>query len=717
MAQRYQRLARQLVELGNQCTFRTVRAPSCKELSEDHVHLLGDAVKGYLFRNHIPFPKAHKETSATVYARLKALSPSTAQQCAIKSDDVTALRLRLYYGGDRPPESPASYICMSYRWPEEYRKLRRSTTTDAKVGLPTSPFLFQAVLEERQTPEEGLWLDQASIRQADAQEKETTVGAMDLIYKSARAVVVAIEDIEISQPEAQLLEAYCDDARGLTYVSASVGIRAGIKSRVRDPAQIFHGLVKKLTSSTYFERAWCQHELRLGRNHIFLIRCSNSSDSDSCRVLRITGSFLYYMFLLYSRDSSASSERIGASRYVHSVFLKLEEEQNIRNDPGIEPAGQSQLFESYVHSMAEVFGNKAGGDPLLPTQALREYSANRDKMSIILNTVNSGLAVRQDLTKEDQLDPPTLHECYKYMMIIALAAGDPVALCTTGQQLLLEGGLPSWLCWPHSGDLEQRHFLPMSPVPVDSHILIDQSPACQFVELDVIFVGSVDTNSRRSDPAFDVYLTQACGFMSDCIHHKLRGSAPRWASWREPAGSGRTLYRELQIYTLAHAFQGGLEWCAHISDRRAPGSGMYLREALTSIFDKDFRGRKDNWWGGIQGPSSATAVLRFLDYLTSNSLHEFTNGWWPFSFTVPSGHYFLAFSPTNISMELAIPTAVQADEYDFLARCWLLQRRREGGSTSEWTMLGKSHLFGTASFAASDAPRFNTGRRQRVYGR
>ncbi|MCJ1247756.1 hypothetical protein MMC30_004971 [Trapelia coarctata] len=46
--------------------------------------------------------------------------------------------------------------------------------------------------------------------------------------------------------------------------------------------------------------------------------------------------------------------------------------------------------------MAEVFGNSAGGNTLLPTQELRTYTANLDETSIVLNTMDGGL-VRQEI--------------------------------------------------------------------------------------------------------------------------------------------------------------------------------------------------------------------------------------------------------------------------------------------------------------------------------
>ena len=713
MANVFVGLARRLAELGDQCLFRTVRGPLLKELSQEHVHLLDNTSKKYLLRDYIPFPLPQKDRFAGVLGRLKALSPSTERHFALKSDDVTDLKLRLY--NDRRPGGPAerSYICLSYRWPKVYQDRRFAPEDKWHRPLPTSTIMFQAVLEELESQEEGLWLDQICINQDDQMEKTITIGAMDLIYKSARAVVVALDDIEISRAEASVLEAYLNDPYGLTHVSESVGVRQAKGFRVANPRDLFHRLVEKIISCEYFERAWCQHELRLGSHHVFLVRCSYSSAPGTCRILRFTGPFLYYMFLLYARNSPASSKLSEIARSVHSIFLKLQRDDISRDHDASKAVGKPRPFYSYLHSMAEVFGNKASGDPLLPTKEQRDYAANRDKISIILNTVDSGLVFQRGSVEATGRHSATLHECYKHMMVVALAAGDPVTLCTTGQQLLLEESTPSWLCWPHSGDLDSKHFLPMTPIPPTTQIFIDQSPACEFIELDLLFVGSVDTCTAACNPTFDMYLEQARGFLDDCINNRFRGSTPHWIAWRKAAEIERASNRDLQARTLAHAFQCGLKWIISVSEYHMPRSGIQLHEALTYLFGETLQSRRQKWWEGSSGVGSATTVLNFLESLTRNNINILADNWRPFSFTIPSGQRFIAFGPADSSLELAIPAAVRADEYDFLARCWLLQQRENDG---QWTLSGKSHLYGVGSFAESEPQHRAVKWQQRVYG-
>jgi len=145
---------------------------------------------------------------------------------------------------------------------------------------------------------------------------------MDLICKSARAVIIALDDIEIGRAEAAILKSHLHDPHGLIFVSGSRGHEIGMSS-IHGPGQVLHRLVEKIGNSEYFERAWCQHELRLGRDHIFLVRCRHFDVPGLYTVLRFTGSFLYFIFLLYARDSPADLNRSNSGRYVHSIFLTV----------------------------------------------------------------------------------------------------------------------------------------------------------------------------------------------------------------------------------------------------------------------------------------------------------------------------------------------------------------------------------------------------------
>ena len=57
--------------------------------------------------------------------------------------------------------------------------------------------MYQAVWDERSTDSEGLWVDQICINQESREETTISMSAMDMVYRSARLVVVALDDIAL----------------------------------------------------------------------------------------------------------------------------------------------------------------------------------------------------------------------------------------------------------------------------------------------------------------------------------------------------------------------------------------------------------------------------------------------------------------------------------------------------------------------------------------
>ena len=62
--------------------------------------------------------------------------------------------------------------------------------------------MFQAILNKRQSETEGLWVDQICISQGDEAEKAVSIDMMYTIYKSARVVVIALDDVTVTDNEA-----------------------------------------------------------------------------------------------------------------------------------------------------------------------------------------------------------------------------------------------------------------------------------------------------------------------------------------------------------------------------------------------------------------------------------------------------------------------------------------------------------------------------------
>jgi hypothetical protein len=67
---------------------------------------------------------------------------------------------------------------------------------------------MEAVLAIRQIPKEGVWIDKLCINQDDTADRRRHIGVIDAIYRSARRVVILLEDVQLNKDE---------EAAGLTY--------------------------------------------------------------------------------------------------------------------------------------------------------------------------------------------------------------------------------------------------------------------------------------------------------------------------------------------------------------------------------------------------------------------------------------------------------------------------------------------------------------------
>lgn len=145
---------------------------------------------------------------------LKTICPRTAQLYRLRETALERLRMRLVKHIDSP--SLESYVAVSYRWPNACKDTCKDTSSGsrmrmfryvpilltlfgetngrsqvshpqskARVVFPTSftPIPCKALLDERQSQNEGIWIDQLCVNQNCEEEKLHTIPAMDLIYK------------------------------------------------------------------------------------------------------------------------------------------------------------------------------------------------------------------------------------------------------------------------------------------------------------------------------------------------------------------------------------------------------------------------------------------------------------------------------------------------------------------------------------------------------
>jgi hypothetical protein len=94
----------------------------------------------------------------------------------------------------------------------------------------------------------------------------------------------------------------------------------------------------------------------------------------------------------------------------------------------------------------------SGGDPNLEKE-LRACDARCGKISIVLNSVENGLSLKRDGSPEVLRRYFSDDECYRQLFTIAIAAGDPLALCCMGPPLKTGNEGSSWMCRPSVSSL------------------------------------------------------------------------------------------------------------------------------------------------------------------------------------------------------------------------------------------------------------------------
>lgn len=140
------------------------------------------------------------------------------------------------------------YIAVSYCW--------RSgdflpVNCERQNTWPISQPFVDAILSHLDHPREGIWMDQLCIDQSSSLDKQRSVAAMDIIYRSCIRLVVLLEDVFLSVKEAEL---------HVKYDAADKQMDGMWVPEDAEEAEAFEGFYTKINSARWWERAWCYHE-------------------------------------------------------------------------------------------------------------------------------------------------------------------------------------------------------------------------------------------------------------------------------------------------------------------------------------------------------------------------------------------------------------------------------------------------------------------------
>ena len=667
------------------------------------------------------------------FAKLKAIDEEACAQVGVKNSAISNFAFRLLQSEDTAHKADHeidSFLALSYTWHSPAWRPHPSIALPSQVADgPLTPAMWAALLAQLQD-HESFWIDQLCINQSSESEKIAAIASMDLVYQCARKVVIALEDIALFSAEVNSMFLYAKSDMSRNQISEN------------DRDRLASAFVK-IVAARWFDRAWCLHEFLVGRRHVFLIPVCQQDNpmtftSSTARILRVDGPFLvqvYHIFL--EQDTKHQNTGLVSPLYsghftgialdnIRRFFLRL---RAVQFDEVFGTEG-SMEDRSYMHMFYEVFSHSAS------------YKA--DKISIILNTMRSGLYLKDPTIISDE-------QCVWLVSLIAMAAGDVTVLTTNGP-LSIDGGEQSmknkkWIRVPSSKDQTRPpgvHSIPRTNI--NSKIVADG------LELDVLFL---ETHRALTAPSQN-YLSIARWLID---HRSLSVMFIDEPEMRIDTEADDNIYAKIRIFyiqALACAFSCGKEWMlayyagSHVSlpagtevqwDLLSRNKfGQAIDWGLATIIEQDIGSDlKETWQDGgtlmwaddmIEtqdeildadadaanqlsiGLSSEEQVwyrllLEFIERVVNVGLAISPGSddslvrqevWNVQICNLPGVSEFLIYAPITDRQDdflhLCLPSALWDDVYSWTTRLWLLEEDKNSTLPQRYSLRGKSRLVG-----------------------
>jgi len=575
---------------------------------------------------------AQKIESAQFLQNITALDPDTGSMFRLKLPGAIEPPFKLLLENHQLV-SERSFICISYCWRDNGTWTPTSDFEPAESryygGLPISDLCFREVLNWTE-PGEGVWIDQLSINQNDEEEKERTIASMDLIYKRARLVVIVIEDTILLETEAVVIE----------NLENSKDVEPDFKTVLTETSSIVWDIVSKIGNTRWFQRAWCSHEFHICRDAVFVIPRENGSPiSLQLDTLQLVLRFKRW-WIPASAVSSSDSEGYGNVVFLLTSRYILTE--NICKDKPV--VGVSYLANSL---QASVLG---------------------DKVSIVLNLLDLGLYFHGTVMSHAH--------CRYIFTLLALAVGDPMAICCTGEAL--DNGDSKWtedaldmayLQWPATSDLV--HFSNLYPRPIRN--LSDQIGfQRRRMTVDVLVLPLKRVNLGQE------YLSRSRQFFKSIFKDLEILAIMEPEEWAEPVFD-QEAFLERGVAYIACALELGVDWMSSAlvtmgCSPNVPG----LRPDCSGLGDSLWRSATEHLLPiDEQDQSRKPQVVGFLTFALQHILMLGKTDQKIFTITLfgPVPVQAIVSVPASRPPEdflLAVPVFLAGAEYAFIKRLWLL---------------------------------------------
>lgn len=556
--------------------------------------------------------------------------------------------------------SADSYIALSYCWHNPTwstaGKVVGGSATESNI--PISQDIFETILNERRSDDEGVWIDQLCINQNDPKEKAVAIGAMDVIYQRARLVAVVIEDITITKTEILALQSVLDTTN------------RGGGWQYRDYLDTYSRTLTKLTwkifSARWFTRAWCGHELLMSTNQVFFIP---AEPDEQCRptVVKMSSEFLLDLCILAKSVSSvlpfpefASSETTYGRSLARFYTYTLS-----RLNPGRRPIKESKsVTPSYMRTFSQVFGFHA--------------SVVSDKLSIVLNVLQCGLYLKDSSMTQEH--------CLYALYHLALSAKDPTCLSTCGKSLRQA----SWMRWPRGNDI-------IEPYTTGSrHLCLEITPTFRddAIEIDLVILGTVKSVNRAkpSHLAWAEAVVNKCAELAAEFSDKGSEFPEDIIQTSKEALVRRQFYSEL----LACTHEFGIEWLEEswqLKDPDLMDPDIIQGLGRLMVADaQDIDAFVPSQWDDL------IPIQHLIDGLIAAWIVEEPGTMWRPAWLdtndSPSG-VLLFLCPDVDNCSVAIPALLLRAEHSFLKRVWFISPKTvDNISGKDCNVVGKSSSFG-----------------------
>lgn len=605
---------------------------------------------------------AHTIESDQLIEKIKALDPDTGKMFHSKSPHTIEPPFRLVLESRLGKAAAGrSYIALSYCWHDASRwtPQRGCELGESRYcrDLPISDQCFQELLRWKK-PGEGIWVDQLCINQRDQKEKERAIASMDLVYERARLVVIVIEDTTMLESEASVIEK-------LQYRSFRSEKSDSFPKLLSKHGPTVWNVISKIGSSRWFQRAWCSHEFHLCQDAVFIIPCEARNPislqlNTLQRVLRFKGGWVPASAMLSNESLEGYRTLVFllTSRYVLS--------KKYNSDKPV--VGVCYLVNGL---QASVFG---------------------DKVSIALNLLDLGLYFRGTIFSEGH--------CRYILTLLSLAAGDPLALCCSGETLDNDGY--EWmkksldltcLQWPVTSDLV--HFSNRYPRAIQQ-----LSSQINFQHARMI-VDALALPKPDCQPSQET-LGHSHNFLQSVFENPKLLASMEPEEWARPVLDKKTLLKNGVVY-LACALELGFDWISMAlgSMRCSPTVQGLRADSWASVGDSLWHSARmhlllTNAW-------DENKKKPLVDFLTFALQHILLLGGTAqniatVTFSGPAKMQAMMSLPPSHRVEKLlpiVPVSLSEPENAFIKRLWLLEKWEEEPNGSDiYYIRSKGYIWG-----------------------